>query len=211
MHHTSILVGLTGGIAAGKSTVARELTALGARIVDGDAVARDVVDPRTPGGAALVRSIAELLDTDVLAADGTLDRAVVSARVFGDADLLRQYNALLRPAILSEVGARIERARRTPGVVVHEIPLLSRTTAPLPWTYDLIVTVEAAEDTRLRRLQDGRGYARAEAERRIRAQGEEVDRIAIADVVLRTDGTLEETRSATASLWERLTADRPPR
>lgn len=208
---TAILVGLTGGIAAGKSTVARELAAHGARIVDGDAAARDVVDPRTPGGAALVRRIAALLGTDALDADGALDRAVVATKVFRDADLLRQYNALLRPAILSEVGARIERARRTPGVVVHEIPLLSRTTAPLPWTYDLIVTVEAAVDIRLGRLTEDRGHDVAEAERRIRAQGEEADRIAIADVVLRTDGTLDETRSATASLWERLTADRPPR
>lgn len=207
----SILVGLTGGIAAGKSTVARALATSGARIVDGDAAARDVVDPGTPGGATLLARIAALLGGDVLAPDGALDRAAVAARVFGDDDLLRRYNALLRPAILAEVAGRIEEALRTPGVVVHEIPLLSRTSAPLPWTYDLVVTVEASEATRMQRLQNDRGHDATEAERRIRAQGEEADRLAIADVVLRTDGTLDETRRATAALWERLSAERPPR
>ncbi|WP_226531174.1 dephospho-CoA kinase [Microbacterium paraoxydans] len=208
---STVLVGLTGGIAAGKSTVARALAALGARIVDGDAAARDVVDPRTPGGPVLVRRITALLGDDVLAADGALDRAVVATRVFGDDRLRAQYNALLRPAILAEVARRIEEARAVPGVVVHEIPLLSRTTAPLPWTYDLIVTVEAAEEVRMQRLRNGRGYDDAEAARRIRAQGEEADRVAVADVVLRTDGTLDQTRDATAALWESLSAERPPR
>ncbi|MFK3677856.1 dephospho-CoA kinase [Microbacterium sp. NPDC090218] len=207
----SLLVGLTGGIAAGKSTVARALANHGARIVDGDAAARDVVDPRTPGGAALVARIATLLGDEVVAADGALDRAAVATRVFGDDELLWRYNALLRPAILAEVARRIEEARRTPGVVVHEIPLLSRTTAPLPWTYDLVVTVEASDAVRTQRLQDDRGHTAAEAERRIRAQGEEADRVAIADVVLRSDGTLDETLRATAALWEQLTAARPPR
>jgi dephospho-CoA kinase len=207
----STLVGLTGGIAAGKSTVARALATSGARIVDGDAAARDVVDPRTPGGATLLPRIAALLGDDVLAPDGTLDRAAVAARVFGDDELLRRYNALLRPAILAEVAGRIEEALRTPGVVVHEIPLLSRTTAPLPWTYDLVVTVEASEATRMQRLQDDRGHDAAEAARRLRAQGAETDRLAIADIVLRTDGTIDETLRATAALWERLSAVRPPR
>ncbi|MGV2903019.1 dephospho-CoA kinase, partial [Microbacterium sp. AGC62] len=84
-------------------------------------------------------------------------------------------------------------------------------TAPLPWTYDLVVTVEASASTRLQRLQRERGHDAAEAERRLRAQGEESDRVAIADVVLRTDGTLDETLRATASLWAQLSAERPPR
>jgi dephospho-CoA kinase len=207
----SFLVGLTGGIAAGKSTVARALASHGARIVDGDAAAREVVDPATPGGAALLPRISALLGADVLAPDGTLDRAEVAARIFGDPELLRRYNALLRPAILDEVARRIAEARRAPGVVVHEIPLLSRTTAPLPWVYDLVVTVEAAEPVRMQRLQDERGHDASEAERRLRAQGEEADRLAIADVVLRTDGTLDETLQETAALWARLSAERPPR
>lgn len=209
--HPSTLVGLTGGIAAGKSTVARALAAHGARVVDGDAAARDVVDPGTPGGAALLPRIAALLGDDVLTPDCALDRAAVAARVFGDADLLYRYNVLLRPAILDEVARRIAEARRVPGIVVHEIPLLSRTTAPLPWTYDLVVTVEASEPVRMVRLQRERGHDAAEAERRLRAQGDEADRIAIADVVLRTDGALDETLRQSAALWARLSAERPPR
>lgn len=205
------LVGLTGGIAAGKSTVARALAEHGARIVDGDAAARTVVDPATPDGAALLARIEALLGGGVLAPDGGLDRAAVGARVFADAELRRRYAALLRPAILDEVAARIAEAVASPGVVVHEIPLLSRRTAPLPWTYDLVVTVEAAEAVRLRRLREDRGHDHAEAERRLRAQGEEADRVAVADVVLRTDGTLDDTLAAAAALWERLSAARPPR
>ncbi|MFD7871757.1 dephospho-CoA kinase [Microbacterium sp. NPDC059771] len=207
----AILVGLTGGIAAGKSTVARALAAHGARIVDGDAAARAIVDPGTTDGAALLDRITALLGAEVRTADGSLDRAAVAARVFDDPALLSRYNALLRPALLAEVAARIAEARREPGVVVHEIPLLSRTTAPLPWTYDRVVTVEAAEAMRLRRLREERGHDAAEAERRLRAQGAEADRIAIANEVLRTDGTLADTLAATAVLWERLSAARPPR
>ncbi|WP_337001775.1 MULTISPECIES: dephospho-CoA kinase [unclassified Microbacterium] len=207
----AILVGLTGGIAAGKSTVARALANHGARIVDGDAAARAVVDPATPAGHTLLARIAELLGDEALTADGALDRAAVAQRVFGDDELRGRYNALLRPAILDEVGRRITEARSTGGIVVHEIPLLNRTTAALPWTYDLVVTVEAAEPERMRRLMHERGHDVAEAERRIRAQGAEADRVAIADVVLRTDGTHDETRQATAALWEQLSAARPPR
>ena len=205
----SLLVGLTGGIAAGKSTVARALANHGALIVDGDAAARDVVDAATPAGRTLLPRIADLLGSDALTADGALDRAVVAERVFGDDELRRAYNALLRPALLDEVARRITEATAAGGIVVHEIPLLTRTTAPLPWAYDLVVTVEAAESVRMQRLQHGRGHDAAEAARRVRAQGEEADRIAIADVVVRTDGTLDETLQETAALWERLSAARP--
>ena len=205
----SSLVALTGGIGAGKSTVARCLAEHGARIVDGDDAARTAVDPRTPHGAALLAQIAELLGGDAVTADGTLDRGIVATRIFGDERLRRDYDALLRPAIIAEVAGRITEERRVPGVVVHEIPLLSSRTAPLPWAYDLVVTVEASEDARLARLQDARGYGREEAEARVRAQGSEADRVAIADVVLRTDGTLDETRAAATALWTRLSSGRP--
>lgn len=207
---TSTLVGLTGGIAAGKSTVARALADHGARIVDGDEAARAVVDPATPAGHTLLARIAALLGDDALAGNGALDRAVVAQRVFGDDELRGRYNALLRPAILDEVGRRITDARNAGGVVVHEIPLLNRTTAALPWTYDLVVTVEAAEPERMRRLVHERGHDTAEAARRIRAQGAEADRVVIADIVLRTDGSHDETLRATAALWEQLSAARPP-
>ncbi len=201
-----MLVGLTGGIGAGKSTVAGILAELGARIVDGDRAARDVVDPQTPTGARLISRIAALLGDSVVRDDGSLDRALVADGIFSDEELLRDYNALLRPALLDEVAHRIADATAEPGVVVHEIPLLSRTSAPLPWAYDLVVTVEAAPEMRMRRLQIDRGYGADEAVRRVRAQGDEQDRIAIADFVLRTDGSIDETRRATGELWARLNA-----
>lgn len=208
---SSLLVGLTGGIGAGKSTVARALVERGALLVDGDAASRDVVDPRTPGGAALLPRIAALLGAEAIASDGSLDRAAVAARVFADDALRREYNALLRPAILAEVARRIHALRRSPGVVVHEIPLLSRATAPLPWSYDVVVTVEAEESLRMQRLQQIRGHTADEARRRIRAQGDEAGRVAVADIVLRTDGALTDTLRAADELWAQLSARRLPR
>lgn len=208
---SSLFVGLTGGIGAGKSTVARALVEHGALLVDGDAASRDVVDPRTPGGAALLPRIAALLGTEAIASDGSLDRAAVAARIFADDALRQEYNALLRPAILAEVARRIDALRRSPGVVVHEIPLLSRATAPLPWSYDVVVTVEAEESLRLQRLQQIRGHTADEARRRIRAQGDEADRVAVADIVLRTDGALTDTLHAADELWAQLNARCLPR
>lgn len=208
---TSLLVGLTGGIAAGKSTVARALAAHGARIVDGDDAARAVVDHRSDDGTALLTRIADLLGADVRLADGSLDRAAVATRVFGDDGLRRDYDALMRPALLSEVERRITSARSAPGIVVHEIPLLSRRTVPLPWHYDIVVTVEARSSVRLERLKLDRGHTAEEASRRLRAQGDEADRVAIADVVIRTDGTMDETRAAVAELWVRLNDERQRR
>lgn len=207
--NSALLVGLTGGIGAGKSTVARFLAAHGARLVDGDAAARDAMDPRTVSGAALLPRIAELIGSGVIDSDGGLDRQAVAARIFTDPALLQQYNALVRPTVLAAVAARVTRESSGAGVVVHELPLLSRNTPPLPWTYDLIVTVEADEQVRVARLIADRGYDSAEARRRIQAQGAEEDRLAIADHVLRTDGDLDRTRTEAAALWLRLSAARP--
>ncbi len=207
---TTLLVGLTGGIAAGKSTVARDLVMRGARLVDSDAAARDIVDPSTDRGAALLTQIEELLGPGVRTSSGALDRSAVAARVFADQPLLQQYNALMRPAILEELRERIEEATRTSGVIVHEAPLLNRTTSPLPWTYDLVVTVEASPEVRLQRLIESRAHTAADAAARIRAQGEEADRRAIADVVLRTDLGSDHTRHGIDALWSLLSAGRPP-
>lgn len=204
-------MGLTGGIGAGKSTIARALAEHGARIVDGDRAARAVVDRRTTTGDALLGQIVRVIGIDALTDDGDLDRAAVAERVFADDELLQEYNALLRPAVLAEVAQRIADACSSPGIVVHEIPLLTRSSAPLPWRYDLVITVEAAENVRLQRLQHGRGHSIDEARRRIRAQGEEADRIAIADVVLRTYVDLTETLDEIDALWARLNSEHPPR
>ncbi|MCR2819824.1 dephospho-CoA kinase [Microbacterium sp. zg.Y1090] len=205
----AVLVGLTGGIAAGKSTIARALAERGARIIDADAIARWIVDPDLPEGRTLLEDIAALLGRTSLTAEGALDRDRVASIVFGDDDLRRRYNAIVHPALRREIGRTIDRERRRgPGVVVHEYPLLTRHSPPVPWTYDVIVTVEADADLRIRRLQDSRGLSAADARRRVAAQGDEADRVAIADIVIRTDsgsGDTPGTSDTVAELWRLLT------
>ncbi len=203
------LIAVTGGIGAGKSTVSRGLGARGAEVIDADLTARAVVDPTTPTGRRVLADIALALGPDVLQADGSMDRARVAELIFHDEVLRQQYNGIVHPAIMSATAAAIDAYRDSDALVVHEIPLLTADTPALPWRYDLIVTVEASEDARLARLQAARGYGREEAEARVRAQGTEADRVAIADLVLRTDGTLDQTRAAVTALWTRLSSGRP--
>lgn len=199
------LVAITGGIGAGKSTVSRALAARGAEVIDADATARRVVDPEDPAGPRVLAQIAALLGTEVLADDGSLDRERVAAVIFDDEELRLRYNAIIHPAIMHATAQEIDSHRGSEAVVVHEIPLLTADTAALPWTYELIVTVEAEADERVRRLQSGRGYTREHAEARVRAQGGEERRAAIADLVIRTDGSLADTERRTDELWRRLT------
>ncbi|MCR2824151.1 dephospho-CoA kinase [Microbacterium sp. zg.Y909] len=200
------LVALTGGIGAGKSTVSRALAARGAQVIDADATARRVVDPQGPDGPVVLAQIASLLGHQVIRQDGSLDRERVAAVVFHDEELRLRYNAIIHPAIMHATAAEIAAHRGSEAVVVHEIPLLTADSADLPWTYDVIVTVEAAAHERIRRLQSDRGYTREDAEARVRAQGDEERRLAIADVVIRTDGSPADTERRADELWRRLTA-----
>ncbi|WP_300268133.1 dephospho-CoA kinase [Microbacterium sp.] len=201
---SALLVALTGGIGAGKSTVAAILESAGARLIDADSVARDVVAPSAET-EHLRQQIAALLGDGVTHDDGSLDRQAIADRVFADEALRRAYNGLIHPAIRDEVGRRIADERCRGGIIVHEIPLLSAHSSPLPWTYDVIVTVEADAAERADRLSRIRGYDSAEAWRRIRAQGEETDRVAIADIVVRTDADRAETSRRALELWDQLT------
>lgn len=198
------LIAITGGIGAGKSTVTRELAALGAHVIDADDTARRSVDPGHPEGRRVLAAISSLLGPSALRSDGSLDREHVATRVFADDALRQQYNAIVHPAIMQATAAEFDALRGTDRVVVHEIPLLTADSPPLPWTYDLVVTVEAAAQERLRRLREDRGYSAEHAEARVHAQGPEDRRLAVADEVLRTDGTLEETRRLIADLWARI-------
>lgn len=200
------LIALTGGIGAGKSTVAGMLTDRGARLIDADELARRVVDPADDRGRTVLATIAARFGDDLIAADGRLDRVRTADRVFADPDARADYNAIVHPALREATVDAIAalRAARDEGAVIHEIPLLTADTGSLPWTYDLVVTVEAAPDIRLDRLVSGRGYSPQHARARITAQGDETARIAIADVVLRTDGDRADTERSVAELWNRL-------
>ncbi len=198
-----MFVALTGGIGAGKSTVARLFASHGARVVDADAVARQIVDPSEPTAHALLSELRELLGDGVFTPAGGLDRPAVAARVFTDPDLLGAYNALLRPALLAAVSQAITTALADGAglPVVHEIPLLNSRTSPLPWAYDTVITVEASLDERLHRLCRDRGYTPDDARTRIVAQGTEATRVAIANTVIRNDGTPAQLEARVDELW----------
>lgn len=194
------LIGLTGGIASGKTVVARRLEELGATRVDADQLARDVVAVGTPGLAA----ITERFGVDVVAADGALDRAALGAVIFRDPDARLALNAITHPAI-RELSSRLfaEASDRDPNaVVVYDVPLLAEALRdPGYHRFDLVVVVDASTETRVRRLVQLRGLTREEALHRLNSQATDTERLAIADVVIDSNGTLEETIEQADALW----------
>ncbi|MGN6272844.1 MAG: dephospho-CoA kinase [Protaetiibacter sp.] len=198
-----MLVALTGGIASGKSTVARRLEELGAVVVDADRVAREVVEPGTP---ALAR-IAEVFGSGVIAADGTLDRAALGAIVFGDDDARRTLNAITHPAVGERSRALFAAAQSADpdAVVVYDVPLLvDEHGNGRAGEFDRVIVVSADEETRVRRLMHLRGMDEGEARRRIASQAPEAARRAIADDVIDANGTLAQTLAQVDALWVRL-------
>jgi dephospho-CoA kinase len=194
------VIGLTGGIASGKTVVARRLEELGATRVDADQLARDVVAVGTPGLAA----ITERFGVDVIAADGTLDRAALGAVIFRDPDARLALNAITHPAI-RELSSRLfaEASDRDPNaVVVYDVPLLAEALRdPGYHRFDLVVVVDASTEIRVRRLVQLRGLTREEALHRLNSQATDTERLAIADVVIDSNGTLEETIEQADALW----------
>lgn len=190
-------VGLTGGIASGKSAVSRRLAEHGAVIIDADQLAREVVDVGTEG----LTQIVEEFGPEVLAADGSLDRPALGRRVFDNEESLRRLNAIIHPKVRA-AAARKREAAPEGSVVVEDIPLLVETGQQK--RFDVLVVVQAPESERLRRMTEDRGMRRREAELRIRAQTTDEERAAAADVVLDNSGTLEELYAQTDRLWEQL-------
>jgi dephospho-CoA kinase len=190
-----IRVGLTGGIGAGKSTVARAFSERGAYLIDADVIAREVVAPGTDGLSELV----EAFGRDILDAEGALDRAALAARAFVDEDSRKRLNAITHP----KVGARTwELIQAAPGdaVVVQDIPLLVE--GGLAPMFHLVVIVWADEQTRLQRLTEHRGMPADDAAARIRAQADDDQRRAVADVWLDNSGAPDSVADAAARLWD---------
>jgi len=196
------LIALTGGIASGKSTIARRLAEHGAVVVDADQIVRDVQQPGSPVLAAMVAEFG----AEVLQADGSLDRPALGALVFADDAARTRLNAIVHPAVRRESGERFDAAfAADPGaVVVYDVPLLVEARVDDPW--ETIVVAHAPADVRAERLVALRGMSREDAERRIAAQVGDDARLAVADVVIDTAGTLEHTLAQTDDLWARLTA-----
>ncbi|MFJ3583806.1 dephospho-CoA kinase [Streptomyces sp. NPDC090127] len=191
-------VGLTGGIGAGKSEVSRLLVSYGAVLIDADKIAREVVEPGTPGLAAVV----EAFGPEILTEQGTLDRPKLGSIVFADADRLATLNGIVHPLVGSR-SAELESAAGDGDVVVHDVPLLTENAlAPL---YDLVVVVDASPETQLDRLVRLRGMAEPEARARMAAQATREQRRAIADVVIDNDGPLEALEPQVRAVWDELT------
>ncbi|MDC0769460.1 dephospho-CoA kinase [Streptomyces sp. HD] len=190
-------VGLTGGIGAGKSEVSRLLVECGAVLIDADRIAREVVAPGTPGLAAVVEAFGE----EVLAGDGSLDRPKLGSIVFADPDRLAVLNSIVHPL----VGARsreLEEAAAGDAVVVHDVPLLTENgLAPL---YDVVVVVDADDETQLDRLVRLRGMTEEDARARMAAQATREKRREIADIVIDNDVPLDVLQRRVKDVWDEL-------
>lgn len=193
-----VRVGLTGGIASGKSVVADELAARGAIIIDADVLARAVVEPGAPALAAII----DRFGAQVVS-DGQLDRARLAQIVFADPLARRDLERIVHPAVRARA-AELERAVGDAAVVVHVIPLLVETGQHED--FDFVVTVEVDHETQVQRLMMRNGYSRAEAESRIAAQASSEDRRRAADVVLDNTGSVTQLREQIDALWAELSS-----
>ncbi|MFD8379422.1 dephospho-CoA kinase [Streptomyces sp. NPDC059679] len=187
-------LGLTGGIGAGKSEVSRMLSSYGAVLIDSDRIAREVVEPGTPGLAAVVAEFGPGL----LTPDGALDRPKLGGIVFSDPERLRALNAIVHPLVRAR-SAELEAAAGPDAIVVHDVPLLAENgLAPL---YDMVMVVDAAPGTQLDRLVRLRGMTEDEARARMAAQATRDERLAVADVVIDNDGPLEALEPQVRKVW----------
>jgi dephospho-CoA kinase len=195
----TVMVGLTGGIGAGKSTAARLLAERGALILDADVAAREVVAPGTDGLAAVVAEFGD----GVLDPDGALDRAALAAVVFADPNRRAALNAIVHPRVRSWMADQAAAAPEG-SVVVQDVPLLVE--SGLAGLFELVIVVDAADEVRIGRLVRDRGMTEEEAKARIEAQAPREQRLAAADVVLNNDGTPEELADQIVPLWNRIEA-----
>jgi dephospho-CoA kinase len=203
-----LLIGLTGNISTGKSTVARMLVELGAEVIDADKTVHEVMRAGTP----IHTQIVETFGSEILASDGEIDRKRLGAIVFADPVLLAQLEAIVHPATLNAISRRIA-ATSSDVVVIEAIKLIEAGHRPIGAdapvgmadTCDSVWVTACPAEQRIQRIMAGRGLNRAEAEQRVRAQSPQEEKIARADVVIDTSGTLEWTRTQVRAAWEQLT------
>ncbi|WP_345750759.1 dephospho-CoA kinase [Microbacterium rhizophilus] len=196
------LIALTGGIASGKSTIARRLAERGAVVIDADALVRELQRPGQPVLAAIAAEFGE----GVLTPDGALDRPALGALVFGHPDRLARLNGVVHPAVKAESTRRFQAAFATDprAVVVYDVPLLAEARGAGEW--DRIVVAHAPVEVRVARMVEHRGMSEDEARARVGHQASDEERLKLADVVIDTSGTLDETLAQADALWESLAA-----
>lgn len=191
-----LVIGLTGGIGSGKSTVSALLAAKGAVVVDADAIVRDVQQPGTPVFAAMV----ERFGPGIVAPDGGLDRAAVADLVFNDAEALADLNAIVHPAVGAAIMGRMEQLGTTDEVVVLDVPLMVESKNAYPVAGLLVVDVDP--EVAVRRLVEHRGMREPDVRARMARQATREERLARADRVIDNSGTPDDLGAQVEEVWD---------
>jgi dephospho-CoA kinase len=196
-----LLIGLTGGIGSGKSTVSALLAERGAVVIDADRITRELQEP----GTSVFEAMVERFGPGIVAADGTLDRQAVADVVFSDAQALQALNAIVHPAVGAEIARRLEAEAGTDRVVILDVPLLVESGRD-----DLaaLVVVDVDPEIALQRLVEQRGMREDDARARMARQASREDRLARADEVIDNSGSLDDLATQVDALWARLEARR---
>jgi len=189
-----LLLGLTGGIGSGKSTVSAELVRRGAVVIDADLVVREL---QSPGGAVLAAMV-ELFGDGILAEDGTLNRQAVADIVFSDPEQLKALNAIVHPKVGEEIDGRIEAQRASDNVVVLDVPLLVESKA---YETEGIIVVDTDPEIAIARLVEFRGFNADDARARMKLQATREERRAVAAFIVSNDGTQEELMAHIDECW----------
>jgi dephospho-CoA kinase len=192
-----VRIGLTGGVASGKSSVAAILRELGAIVIDADQLAREVVAKGTPG----LQQVVESFGPGVLTADGDLDRAKMGSIVFADEDRRRVLEAIVHPLVFERI-VELEEAAAGADLIVHDIPLLAE--SGRAETFDAVIVVDAPPGVQVERMVRDRGWTTEEARARIGAQTSREDRRAVATYVIDNTGTLDDLRQRVTEVVEEL-------
>lgn len=195
-----LVLGLTGGIGSGKSTVSSLLEAKGAVIIDADRIVRELQQPGEPVFEAMVEAFGEA----IVAADGTLDRQAVADLVFGDDEKLQTLNGIVHPAVGVRMAEHLAALADTDRVVILDVPLLVEGKGKYDTVGTIVVDLDA--DLAVQRLVEHRGFSESDARARMARQSSREDRLAIADVVIDNSGTVEDLGPQVDDLWARIEA-----
>jgi dephospho-CoA kinase len=195
-----LLVGLTGGIGSGKSTVARLLERRGAAVIDADALSREAVAKGTPGFERVV----DAFGPDVVTPDGDLDRSALATRIFSDPVQKATLEAIVHPEVARRFEERVDAYRETDRIVVYVTPLLVE--LGLAPAFDVVVVVTASPHLRVSRVASDRGLSPDDVRGRMAAQATDEQRMAVADVLIDNDGSLAELEPQVDRLWGDLAA-----